>query len=153
MLELVLPQGTVMLDVLDLNRCVLTRQTGQKFKVKNNELRVCKLYKTHSQNTNRHDVFNKGAPYPKLETFQDVKNALVKAGILCQQLSILIVLKFEYIVTSAFAEMDQLNRIVEKDYINHIDCLCKQALVFLLLVSYTFLLLMQQTIYQFAPFA
>ena len=29
-----------------------------------------------------HEIYNKGEPHPKLETFQDLKHALVKAGIL-----------------------------------------------------------------------
>jgi hypothetical protein len=84
MLELVLPQGTVMLDISNLNGCVPSRQTGWKFKLQNGEPRVCKPNETHGRHANGHDVFNAGAPHPKLETFQDVKNALVNAGILCQ---------------------------------------------------------------------
>lgn len=83
MLELILPLATIMLDVLNLNRCVLTRQTGWKFEVENGEPCVCKSNKTHGQHANRHNIYNEGAPHPKLETFQDVKNALVEAGILC----------------------------------------------------------------------
>jgi hypothetical protein len=82
MLELILPLGTVILDVSNLNGCIPTRQTGWKFEVENGEPRVCKSNETHGQHANGHDVFNEGAPYPKLETFQDVKNALMKAGIL-----------------------------------------------------------------------
>jgi hypothetical protein len=84
MLELILLLATVMLDAADLNECVSIRQTGWKFEAKSGKPRVCKSNKSHSQHANRHDVFNKGVPYPKLETFQDVKNALVEAGILCQ---------------------------------------------------------------------
>ena len=84
MLELILPQGTVMLDVSNLNGCVPTRQTGWKFESEDGEPRVCKSNETHGRNANGHDVFNEGAPHPKLETFRDVKNALVGAGILCQ---------------------------------------------------------------------
>jgi hypothetical protein len=82
MLELVLPQGTVMLDVSNLNGCVPTRQTGWKFEVENSEPRVCKSNETHGTHENGHKIYNEGAPYPKLGTFQDVKNALVKTGIL-----------------------------------------------------------------------
>ncbi|KAK2813225.1 hypothetical protein FQN50_000903 [Emmonsiellopsis sp. PD_5] len=84
MLELVLPLATVMLDVLNLNGCVPTRQTGWKFEVENGEARVCKSNETHGRHANGHDIYNEGAPHPKLETFQDVRNALVEAGILCQ---------------------------------------------------------------------
>jgi hypothetical protein len=82
MLELVLPQGTVMLDVSNLNGCVPTRQTGWKFEVENSEPRVCKSNETHGTHENGHKIYNEGAPYPKLGAFQDVKNALVKTGIL-----------------------------------------------------------------------
>ena len=82
MLELILPQGTVMLDVSNLNGCVPTRQTGWKFELENGEPRVCKSNETHGRHANGHDIYNEGAPHPKLETFQDVKNALVEAGIL-----------------------------------------------------------------------
>ncbi|KFY30327.1 hypothetical protein V494_08190 [Pseudogymnoascus sp. VKM F-4513 (FW-928)] len=81
--ELILPLATVMLDVLDLNGCVPARQTGWKFEVENGEPRVCKSNETHGRNANGHDIFNEGAPHPKLETYQDVKNALVNTGILC----------------------------------------------------------------------
>lgn len=82
MLELVLPEGTVMLDVSNVNGCVPTRQTGWKFEVENGELRGCKANESHAQNGTEHKVFNEGAPYPRMETLQDLKNVLAKAGIL-----------------------------------------------------------------------
>lgn len=82
MLELVLPEGTVMLDVSNVNGCVPTRQTGWKFEVENGELRGCKANESHAQNGTEHKVFNEGAPYPRMETLQDLKNVLEKAGIL-----------------------------------------------------------------------
>jgi hypothetical protein len=69
MLKLILLLATVMLDVANLNRCVLTKQTGWKFEVKKGELRVCKSNETHSWHANRYNVFNKGALHLKLETF------------------------------------------------------------------------------------
>jgi len=84
MLELILPEGTIMLDISVLNGCVPTRQTGWKFESENGELRVCKSDETHGRHANGHDIYNEGTPHPKLETFQDVKNALVEAGILHQ---------------------------------------------------------------------
>ncbi|KIW38197.1 uncharacterized protein PV06_10143 [Exophiala oligosperma] len=84
MLELILPQGTVMLDVSVLNGCVPTRQTGWKFESEDGEPRVCQANETHGQHANGHDIYNKGNPHPKLETFEDVKNALVEVGILDQ---------------------------------------------------------------------
>jgi hypothetical protein len=83
-LELILPQGTVMLDVSILNGCVPTRQTGWKFESDDGEPRVCQANETHGRHADGHDIYNKGDPHPKLETFEDVKNALVEAGILDQ---------------------------------------------------------------------
>jgi len=85
MLELILPQSTIMLDISVLNHCVLARQTGWKFEGEDGEPRVCKSDESHAQQSDgQHTVFNQGAPHPKLETFQDVKNALIKEKILCQ---------------------------------------------------------------------
>jgi len=84
MLEFVLPLATIMLDVSDLDGGAPTRQTGWKFEVGNGDPRTCKSNETHGRHADGHDVYNAGAPYPKLETFQDVKNALVEAGILRQ---------------------------------------------------------------------
>lgn len=47
------------------------------------DLRVCQSNETHGTHANGLDVFNKGKPYPLLESFQDVKNALIEIGILC----------------------------------------------------------------------
>ncbi|KAG9228938.1 hypothetical protein BJ875DRAFT_489394 [Amylocarpus encephaloides] len=83
MLELVLPQGTVMLDISDLKGCVPTRQTGWKFESEDSEPRVCQANETHGQTAIGHEIYNKGDPHPRLETFQDLKHALVEAEILC----------------------------------------------------------------------
>jgi hypothetical protein len=82
MLELILPQGTVMLEASNLNGCVPTRQTGWKFEAENGEPRVCTAKETHGTYENGHKIYNEGVPHPKLATFQDVKNVLAKAGIL-----------------------------------------------------------------------
>lgn len=82
MLELVLPQGTVMLEASDLNGWVSTRQTGWKFETKNGQPRVCQANETHGQTRTGHEVYNKGDAHPRLETFQDLKYALAEAGIL-----------------------------------------------------------------------
>jgi hypothetical protein len=82
MLELILPQGTIMLDASNLNGCVPTRQTGWKFEVEDGEPRVCQANESHGQTTTTHKVYNKGDPHPRLESFHDLKHALVKAGIL-----------------------------------------------------------------------
>jgi hypothetical protein len=83
MLELILPQGTIMLDVSNLNGCVPTRQTGWKFESEDGEPRVCQANETHGRTATKHEIYNKGDPHPKLEDFQDLKNALVEAEILC----------------------------------------------------------------------
>lgn len=83
MLELILPQGTVMLDVSNLNGCVPTRRTGWKFEVENGEPRVCQANETHGRTATTHEIYNKGDPHPRLEDFQDLKNALGEAGIMC----------------------------------------------------------------------
>jgi hypothetical protein len=83
MLELVLPQGTVMLDIASLRGCVPTRQTGWKFEAEDGEPRVCTTAETHARHAAGHDIFNKGAAHPKLDNYEDVRNALVKVGILC----------------------------------------------------------------------
>ncbi|KAK0740644.1 hypothetical protein B0T18DRAFT_213528 [Schizothecium vesticola] len=82
MLELVLPQGTVMLDVSNANGCVPTRQTGWKFEVENGEVRVYQANEVHGQTRTGHEVYNKGDPHPRLETLQDLEDVLAKAGIL-----------------------------------------------------------------------
>lgn len=82
MLELVLPHGTVMLDVSNVNGCVPTRQTGWKFEVENGELRGCQANESHGRKGPEHKVYNEGAPYPRMETLQDLKDVLAKAGIL-----------------------------------------------------------------------
>jgi len=82
MLELVLPQGTIMLDASGLNGCVSTRQTGWKFETESGKPRVCQANESHGQTRTGHEIYNKGDAHPKLETFQDLKYALAEAGIL-----------------------------------------------------------------------
>jgi hypothetical protein len=81
LLELVLPQGTIMLDASDLKGCVSTRQTGWKFETENGEPRVCQANETHGQTRTGHEIYNKGDAHPQLETFQDLIYALGAAGI------------------------------------------------------------------------
>ena len=83
MFELILPGGTVMVDVSNLNGCIPSRQTGWTFKVNNGEPGIRKPYETHARHANGHDVFNAGAPHPKLETFQDIKHALKSQNLIC----------------------------------------------------------------------
>ncbi|KAL2014979.1 hypothetical protein VTK56DRAFT_6637 [Thermocarpiscus australiensis] len=82
MLELVLPQGTIMLDVSSVNGCVPTRRTGWKFEVEDGKPRVCQANETHGQTRTGHEIYNKGDPHPRLETLQDLEHALANAGIL-----------------------------------------------------------------------
>ncbi|OAA47530.1 hypothetical protein ISF_09522 [Cordyceps fumosorosea ARSEF 2679] len=82
MYELILPRGTVMIDVSSLNGCIPSRDTGWRFAAKGAEPRVCTAYETHAKHSNGHDVFNKGSAEPKLETFQDVTHALRQKKIL-----------------------------------------------------------------------
>ncbi|PMD60551.1 uncharacterized protein K444DRAFT_528535, partial [Hyaloscypha bicolor E] len=72
-LELILPQRTIILDV---------SSTGWKFESKDSKLYIYQANKTYGQYTNGHDIYNKGSPYPKLETFEDIKNILIEVGIL-----------------------------------------------------------------------
>lgn len=83
MYELILPRGTVMIDVSCLNGCIPSRDTGWKFAANGGEPRVCTAYETHAKHSNGHDVFNKGSAEPKLETFRDVTHALRQERILC----------------------------------------------------------------------
>lgn len=82
MFELILPEGTIMLDASNLDGCFPTRPTGWRFGVENGEPRVCKPNETHARHANGHDVFNAGAPHPKFEAFEDVKYALERENIL-----------------------------------------------------------------------
>jgi hypothetical protein len=82
MLELVLPQGTVMLEELNLKGCTSSTQTGWRFKLENGEPRACTATESHGTYANGHKIYNEGTPLPKLATFQDVKSALVNAGVL-----------------------------------------------------------------------
>jgi len=82
MLELILPNATVMLNESDLVGCNRTRQTGWKFMCNDGEPRVCKSNETHGTTANGHVVYNEGQPHPKLETFQDLLAALADAGIM-----------------------------------------------------------------------
>lgn len=82
MLELVLPQGTIMLDMSDLKGCVTTVQTGWKFMLEDGKPRVCQSNESHGETGQGHEVYNKGDPHPKLETFSEVVNALIQLQVL-----------------------------------------------------------------------
>jgi hypothetical protein len=83
MSELILDQGTVMLDSSIVKNTVPTRITGWKFESVDGNPRVCSANETNAQMTSgNHKVFNAGKPLPKLENAEDLKGALVVAGIL-----------------------------------------------------------------------
>ena len=83
MSELILDQGTVMLDSSFVKNTVPTRITGWKFETANGNPRVCTANETHAaMTTGNHKVFNTGKPLPQLESVEDLKAALAKAGVL-----------------------------------------------------------------------
>ncbi len=83
MLELILPQATVMLRTSDVSGCTSTRQTGWKFETELGQPRVCQANESHGQKATTHEIYNKGDAHPRVETYQDLKNVLVQVGILC----------------------------------------------------------------------
>ncbi|KAI1200081.1 hypothetical protein F5X97DRAFT_321834 [Nemania serpens] len=83
MSELILDHGTVMLDSSVVKNTIPTRITGWSFESTNGTPRVCQSNETHSGMTSgNHKVFNAGKPHPKLENVEDLKAALVEAGVL-----------------------------------------------------------------------
>jgi hypothetical protein len=83
MSELILDQGTVMLDSSAVKNTKPTRITGWKFESVNGKPRVCSANETHATMTSgNHKVFNAGKPHPKLESAEDLKDALVSVGVL-----------------------------------------------------------------------
>lgn len=82
MLELVLPQGTFMVDASRLKGCVPTRQTGWQFGIEHGQPRVCQANEVHAATRAGHEVYNKGDPHPRLEKIQDVVRVLAELGLL-----------------------------------------------------------------------
>ncbi|KND86528.1 hypothetical protein TOPH_08822 [Tolypocladium ophioglossoides CBS 100239] len=83
MSELILDQGTIMLDTSLVKNCRLTRVTGWTFESCNGGPRVCMSNERHAaQTTGNHRVFNAGKPLPKLENVDDLKDALIEAGVM-----------------------------------------------------------------------
>jgi len=83
MWELILDQGTVMLDEAAVRGCSPTRITGWKFEVRDGQPRVCQANETHAEKTSgNHQVFNAGKPQPKLSDVNDLKKALVDVDLL-----------------------------------------------------------------------
>lgn len=83
MYELILDDGTVMLQAGATKNCEPSRVTGWTFEAGPGGPRVCQSNETHSKMTSgNHKVFNAGKPHPKLENINDLKAALAEAGVL-----------------------------------------------------------------------
>ena len=83
MWELVLDQGTVMLDSAAVRGCSPTRITGWRFEVRHGQPCVCEANETHAEMTSgNHKVFNAGKPQPKLSDVEDLKRALMNVDVL-----------------------------------------------------------------------
>jgi hypothetical protein len=81
--ELILDQGTAMLDAAVERRCLPTRIIGWRFKTRGGQPRVCQANETHSKMTSGNNkVFNAGKPLPKLNDVGDLKKALIGVEIL-----------------------------------------------------------------------
>lgn len=82
MWELILYQGTVMLDAGVVRGCSPTRLTGWRFEARNGQPRVCQANETHSELTSgNRKVFNAGKPQPKISDVDDLKQALMDVGV------------------------------------------------------------------------
>ncbi|KAL6696647.1 hypothetical protein J3F84DRAFT_347690 [Trichoderma pleuroticola] len=83
MSELMLDEGTVMLDSSVVKGCTPTRITGWKFEANHGNPRVCQANEAHAKLvTGNHKVYNAGKPLPKLESVDDLKMALADAGVI-----------------------------------------------------------------------
>ncbi|MCJ1377782.1 hypothetical protein MMC17_000878 [Xylographa soralifera] len=83
MWELILDQGTVMLDAAVVRGCSPTRITGWRFETRDGQPRVCMTNEKHAKmNTGNHKVFNAGKLQPKLSDVDDLKKALFDVGVL-----------------------------------------------------------------------
>lgn len=83
MWELILDQGTVMLDEAAVRGYSPTQITSWKFEVIDGQPRVCQSNETHAEKTSgNHQVFNAGKPQPNLSDVNDLKKALVDVDLL-----------------------------------------------------------------------
>jgi hypothetical protein len=83
MWELILNQGTVMLDAAVVRGCLLTWITGWRFEARDRQPRVCQANESHAEMTSgNHKVFNARKPQPKLSNVDDLKKALVNMDVL-----------------------------------------------------------------------
>jgi hypothetical protein len=73
----------IMLDTSLVKNCEPTRVTGWSFDSSNGIPRACMANETHSKMTSgNHKVFYADKPLPKLENVEELKAALVEAGVL-----------------------------------------------------------------------
>lgn len=83
MMELVIDEGTVMIELDAVKNTVPTRQTGWMFEAIGGNPRVCQANETHAKmNSGNHKVYNAGKPFPILEDIADLKAALADAGVI-----------------------------------------------------------------------
>ncbi|KAK0610656.1 hypothetical protein B0T17DRAFT_500526, partial [Bombardia bombarda] len=83
MSELILDDGTVMLDSSVVKGCEPYRTTGWQFEVEHGSPLVCTKDEKHAKMTSgNHKVFDAGRLRPKLETIDELKVALAEAGVL-----------------------------------------------------------------------
>ncbi|GAP86858.2 hypothetical protein SAMD00023353_2100080 [Rosellinia necatrix] len=80
--ELILIDGTVMLQAADIKNCEPFRVTGWRFEASPYGPRACQANEVHQRmNSGNHKVFNAGKPHPKLENVDDLKAALAEARV------------------------------------------------------------------------
>jgi len=83
MYELILDDGTIVLQADATKDCKLTRVTGWKFEEGPHGSRVCSGAQSYTAKTNgNHQLFTNGKPKFKLEHIEDLKAALEIAGLL-----------------------------------------------------------------------
>ncbi|CEO58412.1 hypothetical protein PMG11_03139 [Penicillium brasilianum] len=83
MSELILEQGTVMLNSTCIKNTVPTRITGWKFESVNGKARVCTANETHAATVKGvHQIFRAGKPHFMIENTDDLKAALAEAGVI-----------------------------------------------------------------------
>lgn len=83
MWELILDQGTVMLDATVVRGCSPTRITGWRFEARDGQPLVCTAGESHAkQASGEHKVFKAGKPQPKLSNVNDLKKVLIDVDVL-----------------------------------------------------------------------
>lgn len=83
MWELILDQGTVMLDAAVARRSSPTRTSGWRLEARDGQPRVCASNEVHSRVTSgNHRDFNAGKPLPKIADVHELKRSLTDVGIL-----------------------------------------------------------------------